>query len=177
MLSDSGFVSLVGAQCIAPSSRRELCIISIPLLLLAGRGIKPYRIRTSANLLPQLLYNPHLQEPFRSAGNNRLTATEFARFSLLESPLTRTLRKCGKQTPYKSIGIRTCKNCTCNLFRIRTYKKGRGGESRSKELSPEWNSCEITPAHDSLLRQAFMRHNPPAQAQRPHSIPAMGRIQ
>jgi hypothetical protein len=87
----------------------------------------PFRIRTSANPLPQLFYNPQLQEPFGSAGNNRLPISEPTHINLLESALTRALRKCGKQRTYKSIGIRTYENCACNLFRIRTYKNEGGG--------------------------------------------------
>jgi hypothetical protein len=169
MLSVSDFVSLVGAQHIAPSSPlRGLCVISVPRVPRASqgpsRGIKPCRIRRSTTSLPQLSYNPHLQKLFGSAGNNRLTVTESTRFTLLESTFTRAPRKCGKQTTYKSIGIRTCENCASNLFTIRTYKNGGRGVMAKQE-------------HDSLSRLARMRHNPPAQAQHPHPIPAMGRIQ
>jgi hypothetical protein len=126
-------------------------------------GAKSPIICTSVNLLPQFLCNPHLQEPCGSAGNSRLTAAEFAHFTLLESTLARALRKCGKQTPYKSIGIRTCENCACNLFRIRTYKN-RGGGVMLKQ------------AHDSLSCSPCMRHNPRARGST-HTKSSARRIQ
>jgi hypothetical protein len=154
MLSISGLVSLVGVQYFEPSSP---CVISVPRLPRlprasrgSGRGVKPCRIRTSTTPLRQLFYNPHLQELFGSAGNNRLTATESTHVTLLESTLTMVLRKCGKQRTYKSIGIRTCENCACNLFTIRTYRNGGRGVMAKQ-------------AHDSLSRSARMRHNPRAR--------------
>jgi len=102
--------------------------------------------------LPQLFYNPHLQEPFASAGSNTLTISESTHINLLESTLTIALRKCGKQTPYKSIGIRTCENCACNLFRIRTYKNGGRGSwtSRHTIRFPAKLACGIIPAHAAV---------------------------
>jgi hypothetical protein len=166
MLSISDFVPLVGAQYIAPSPPlRELCV-SVPRLPPSGLGIKPCRIRRSPISLPQLFYNPHLQEPFGSAGNNRLTTTKSTHINLLESTLARILRKCGKQRAYKSIGIRTCENCACNLFRIRTYKNGghcflrvlrawRRGVSWSSRHMIRFSAkraCGIIPPHAAVSR-------------------------
>jgi hypothetical protein len=112
-------------------------------------GAQSSIIRTSATLLPQLFYNPHLQEPFASAGSNTLTASESTHITFLESTLTMALRKCGKQTSYNSIGIRACENCVCNLFRIRTYKNGGRGSwtSRHTIRFPAKLACGIIPAH------------------------------
>jgi hypothetical protein len=163
MLFNSDFVSLVGAQYITLSSRRELCVIRFqrvprPVQTRPGAsrgpawGAKPFKIRRSPFSLPQLFYNPLLQEPFGSAGNNRLTVRESTHATLLGSTLTRALRKCGKQTPYKSIGIRTCENCVCNLFRIRTYKNGGRGSwtSRHTIRFPAKLACGIIPAHAAV---------------------------
>jgi hypothetical protein len=57
----------------------------------------PFRIRTSANPLPQLFYNPHLQKLFGSAGNNRLTISESTHINLLESALTRLSGSAGNK--------------------------------------------------------------------------------
>ena len=53
-----------------------------PHLSLSQRSSKSFTIRTSKTLLPQLLYNPHLQAPPGSAGNKGLITP-------LESALTR----------------------------------------------------------------------------------------
>src|SRR6266849_4039401 len=88
----------------------------------------PFRIRTSANLLPQLLSNQHFHDPIGSAESKGLTARESLPqphyFQHLQAPLV-TAENTRLITPLDSALTRKCHR---NPFRIRTYKKhgGRG---------------------------------------------------
>ncbi len=113
---------------------------------------KFFIIRTSETPLLQLLYNPHFQDPFGSAGNNGLTVTNFPDITPLESALTDTPRICGKQRTYNPFGIRTYKKSSRKSFRIRTYKKVGGGGS--------FPSADLSTFNRPALRRAVIETSP-----------------